>query len=189
MLRSGVVLLLVVCISSVEAADFSGIQSGLMLGTYATPRNGGMEITGIIPGYSSEGRLFPGDVLLRVTTDGKTMYRLQSTAEMETAKTAIGSNRPVAFEVRRPGVGLIYVWIEFTPVGTPAAANRTQAKPMFQVEPEKTAARETTGSNMAYLQTAERPQSVFSESEASPLRMPFVIQEESDPKAAALFVR
>lgn len=131
------------------AQDFSNVKSGLLLGIYAVPSQGGMRVTGIIPGYSAQGRLFPGDVLLRTTIDGVTMYRLRTHYEMENAKIAIGANQQAAVEFWRPNVGLMYAWVEFTPIYGPASAPQGQAysienpaKAEFKLESEKPGARE-----------------------------------------------
>lgn len=131
-----------------SAQDFSNVKSGLLLGIYAIPSQGGMRVTGIIPGYSAQGRLFPGDVLLRTTIDGLTMYRLRTHYEMENAKMAIGANQQAAVEFWRPSVGLMYAWVEFTPIYGPAAAPgqaysiENPAKAEFKLESEKPGARE-----------------------------------------------
>ncbi|MEZ6126270.1 MAG: hypothetical protein R3C49_24345 [Planctomycetaceae bacterium] len=113
--------------SSIQATDFSGVSSGLLLGVYASPAHGGMRVTSTIPGYSAEGRLFPGDVLLRTTIDGWQMYRLRTHYEMENAKSAIGAGQQAALEIYRPGEGLIYAWVEFTPIYGPATAYSVQS--------------------------------------------------------------
>ncbi|MCA8999745.1 MAG: hypothetical protein KDA80_22300 [Planctomycetaceae bacterium] len=135
------------------AQDFSDVKSGMLLGIYAAPGQGGMRVTGIIPGYSAEGRLFPGDVLLRATLDGAILHRLRTNYEMENAKMAIGANREAAIEFWRPGQGLMYAWVEFTPIAAPAAtfsfggvaadtAAPPQSKAMFKLESEKPGARD-----------------------------------------------
>lgn len=130
--------------SGLQAQDFSNVKSGLLIGVYAAPGNGGMRVTDTIPGYSAEGRLYPGDVLLRTTTDGNTVFRLRSTYEMENAKIAIGPNQTAAVELWRPGVGLIYAWVEFTPIAGPAAVYGAPApcKAEFRMESERPGARQ-----------------------------------------------
>lgn len=149
-------LSLVVILSSIglqaQANDFSNVKSGLLLGIYASPGYGGMRVTSTIPGYSAEGRLQHGDVLLRATVDGLTMYRLRTTYEMENTKMAIGPNREAALEIWRPGIGMIYAWVEFTPINGPAmmspfggvAADVAPgpAKAQFRMESEKGGARQ-----------------------------------------------
>lgn len=133
----------------VRATDFSNVTSGLLLGVYASPTVSGMQVSGTIPGYSAEGRLFPGDVLLRTTIDGWQMYRLRTHYEMEKAKSAIGPGREAAVEIYRPGQGLIYAWVEFTPIGGVAtyAVQGTNSPPQpraqaqFRMESEKPGAK------------------------------------------------
>ena len=142
--------------TSAVAADFSGVTSGLLLGVYASPGQGGMRVNSTIPGYSAQGRLFPGDVLLRATMDGWTMYNLRSHHEMENAKMAIGPGREAAVEIWRPGHGMIYAWVEFTPlysahaiayssapgVPQPRMQNKARGKASFRMETEKPGARQ-----------------------------------------------
>ncbi|MCA9037451.1 MAG: hypothetical protein KDA91_20080 [Planctomycetaceae bacterium] len=132
--------------------DYSNVRSGMLLGIYSQPCNGGLKITSIIEGYSAEGRLFPGDVLKRVTPDGNMIYTLRSLYEMENAKMAIGPNRQAAVEFYRPGVGLMYGWVEFTPIAGPAAVTSSggstkQYKAQFKLESEKPGARAMFKSN------------------------------------------
>lgn len=141
--------------STATAGDFSGVTSGLLLGVYASPAHGGMRVNNTIPGYSAEGRLFPGDVLLRATIDGWTMFNLRSHYEMENAKMAIGAGREAAVEIWRPGQGMIYAWVEFTPIYSspamirsmaPGAPSQPQmqnkARASFRMESEKPGARQ-----------------------------------------------
>jgi len=124
-------------------------NSGMLLGVYAHPANGGMCVTRSIPGYSAEGRLFSGDVLLQVTSDGFEFHQLRSSFEMEHAKMDIGANRPAALEVFRPGHGLIYMWVEFTPTFVPVQAHsqpsvlmqKQQYKAKIMMESERPGAR------------------------------------------------
>lgn len=114
------------------AQDYSQVKSGMLMGIYTLPGQGGMQVSGLIPGYSAQGRLQPGDVLLRVAVDENSMYRLRSLYELENAKIAIGPNREAALELWRPQVGLMYAWVEFTPLyapASPAAASPTAAAP------------------------------------------------------------
>lgn len=144
MTRFALSLVMVIGLSvAAVAQDFSNVKSGLLLGVYANPGNGGMRVSDTIPGYSAEGRLFPGDVLLRTTVDGVSVYRLRSHYETENAKIAIGPNREAAVELWRPGVGLIYAWVEFTPIGGPAAMYHSQAPcaARFKMESEKPGAK------------------------------------------------
>ena len=104
------------------AQDFSNVRSGMLLGIYTTPGYGGMQVSSLIPGYSAEGRLFPRDVLPRVAVDQNQVYRVRSLYEMENAKMMIGPNREAALEIWRPNQGVIYAWVEFTPLYGPAAA-------------------------------------------------------------------
>ncbi|MCA8992412.1 MAG: hypothetical protein KDA88_10555 [Planctomycetaceae bacterium] len=136
-------LAVLVTAATVNGQDFSSVKSGLLVGVYASPSNGGMRVSDTIPGYSAEGRLFPGDVLLRTTFDGVQVFRLRSHYEMENAKMAIGPNREAAMEIWRPGVGLIYAWVEFTPIASPTATYGAEVpcKAQFRMESEKPGAR------------------------------------------------
>lgn len=152
MSRIAFTLVLIASVTVARAGDFSNVRSGMLLGVYASPSKGGMQVQNTIPGYSAQGRLFSGDVLMRATTDGWQVYNLRSTYEMETAKMAIGPNREAALEIWRPGVGMIYAWVEFTPIAAPAAAytvngqrmqrSTGQSKAKFRMESEKPGARQ-----------------------------------------------
>lgn len=134
------------------AQDFSNVRSGLLLGVYANASYDGMRVTGTIPGYSAVGRLYPGDVLVRATTDGVNVYELRSHWAMENAKSAIGPNRPAAIEIYRPGQGYLYAWVEFSPLSAPTAVYSTRSgqasapaakgKAIFKMENEKSGARQ-----------------------------------------------
>ena len=92
-------------------------SSGMLLGVYAFPNYQGLRVTGTIHGYSAEGRLFPGDVLKRVTADGIHIYPTYSHGQIEYAKDQIGPYQMASLEIFRPGVGIMYLWVEFQPVG------------------------------------------------------------------------
>ena len=117
-------------------------SSGLLLGIYAYSNSQGLKVTGTIPGYSAQGRLWKGDVLLRVTTDGFNMYPVRNHWQIEFAKDQIGPNQQAALEIYRPGFGYEYLWVEFIPVGGgPVAAYgvqpKTQMKARIFTEQEK----------------------------------------------------
>ncbi|MCA9029365.1 MAG: hypothetical protein KDA66_01075 [Planctomycetaceae bacterium] len=160
-----VTLAVLVTAATVNGQDFSNVKSGLLVGVYASPGSGGMRVSDTIPGYSAEGRLFPGDVLLRTTVDGFDVYRLRSHYEMENAKIAIGPNREAAMEIWRPGVGLIYAWVEFTPIASPTGTYGAQVpcKAQFRMESEKPGARRmfdrgnTGGGRPPVIDRAPRP--------------------------------
>ena len=105
----------------VSASAQAAPSSGMLLGVYAFPNYQGLRVTGTIHGYSAHGKLFRGDVLKRVTADGLTVYPTRSHGQIEYAKDQIGPFQPAALEVFRPGVGFIYLWVEFQPVGGVAA--------------------------------------------------------------------
>ena len=92
-------------------------SSGMLLGVYAFSNYQGLRVTGTIHGYSADGRLFPGDVLKRVTADGFNIYPTRNTWQIEHAKDMIGPNQMASLEIFRPGVGIMYLWVEFQPVG------------------------------------------------------------------------
>jgi hypothetical protein len=78
----------------------------MLLGIYTMPGQGGMQVTGLIPGYSAEGRLFRGDVLLRVAVSEHEVYRVRSLSERENAKTVIGPQPPLLAVTVRPSLTL-----------------------------------------------------------------------------------
>lgn len=151
MIRSAITLVSLVALTAqaASAADFSNVRSGLLLGIYATPSHGGMRVSDTIPGYSAHGRLYPGDILMRAAIEDGPVYSLRTHYEMENAKIAIGSGREAGVEIWRPGYGMIYAWVEFTPIYGPAAAysvsggQKTQprSKALFKMESEKPGAR------------------------------------------------
>ncbi len=96
-------------------------SSGMLLGVYAFPNYQGLRVTGTIHGYSAHGRLYSGDVLKRVTADGFNIYPTYSHGQIEHAKDMIGPNQMASLEIFRPGVGIMYLWVEFQPVGGVAA--------------------------------------------------------------------
>jgi hypothetical protein len=92
------------------------VASGMLLGVYAITTSQGLQITSTIPGYSAEGRLFAGDVLLQTTAANMPMFSIRSHDLMEHAKSVIGPFREAAVEFYRPGVGLMYAWVTFQPI-------------------------------------------------------------------------
>ncbi len=137
--------LLISFVTVSAAQDFGNVKSGMLLGIYTAPSQGGMLVTDLIPGYSAEGRLEPGDILLRVAVSENEVYRLRSRFELEHAKMAIGPDREAALEIWRPSQGLMYAWVEFTPIYGPAAAAVSAAPgtntAKFKLESEKGGAR------------------------------------------------
>jgi hypothetical protein len=103
-------------------------SSGMLLGIYAFENWRGLRVTSTIPGYSADGRLFPNDVLTQVA-DGSLVYSARRRAAFEAAKDQIGPNRWVALEVYRPNVGLIYFWVQFTPVSGGGPLAHSQSGP------------------------------------------------------------
>ncbi|TWT49871.1 hypothetical protein KOR42_38230 [Thalassoglobus neptunius] len=137
-------LLLVSTLNVQAQAQGIQTQSGLLLGVYVQAVNQGMYVTSTIPGYSAVGRLHPGDILMRATADGQVIYNLRSLRELEMAKSAIGPNREAAIEFFRPGYGVQYAWVEFTPLMGPAAVSSSGVKQygaQFKLESEKPGAR------------------------------------------------
>jgi hypothetical protein len=153
--RRSVLSLFALAIASAATAAQAAPASGMLLGVYAFENFRGLRITGTIPGYSAEGRLFAGDVLLQATTDGSAIYSIRTMREFEWAKDQIGPSTPAALEVWRPGVGKIYFWVEFLPVGGAAAVRAyayeseagdappapVQMKAQFKTEAERPGAR------------------------------------------------
>jgi peptidoglycan hydrolase-like protein with peptidoglycan-binding domain len=134
------------------ASMAQNVPSGMLLGVYAFENFRGLRVTGTIPGYSAQGRLFPGDTLLQVS-DGTSVYSARSRFEFEMAKDRIGPNRWAALEVWRPQAGLIYFWVQFTPIGGgPAitsqgiAAAPQQMKAEIRTEAERPAGRQSARS-------------------------------------------
>lgn len=134
-----------------NAGDFSNVTSGMLLGIYSQPCSGGMKVTSLIPGYTAEGRIYPGDIIKRAAVPngaGAMTYLLRSHYEMEKAKTAIGPYRDAALEIYRPGIGLTYVWVQFTPLTGPSAASSAGSyKAQYKTEREKPGARNLFRSN------------------------------------------
>lgn len=130
--------------SNVATAQYDNVSSGMLLGIYAAPRYGGLGVQGFIPGYSAQTVLQQGDVLMRATADGATMFPIRSLYDMENMKSSIGANRDTALEVYRPGVGMTYCWVTFTPIYGPAAATvngQPKMKAQFKSEAVKPGAR------------------------------------------------
>ncbi|MEQ9407865.1 MAG: hypothetical protein RIK87_09055 [Fuerstiella sp.] len=140
-MKTLVALTLTLTASLTQAQDFSNVTSGMLLGIYSEPCSGGMRVNSLIPGYTAEGRLYPGDILKRATVDGLTIHRTRSHYEMENTKRAIGPNRDAALEIYRPGQGLVYVWVQFTPLYGPAAAGTKAFGARYKTEAEKPGAR------------------------------------------------
>jgi hypothetical protein len=125
-------------------AQFDNVTSGMLLGIYASPAQGGLCVRGFIPGYSAETVLRHGDVLMRGTSDGATFYPIRSLRDMETMKSSIGPNVETALEIYRPSEGYVYAMVTFTPLYGPAAAagGQQQVKAVFQSEQQKPRARQ-----------------------------------------------
>lgn len=143
-MKTLIATLAIVFTGSFAQAQYDNVSSGLLLGVYCQPCSNGMKVNSTIPGYTAEGRLFPGDILKRATIDGYNIYNLRSHYEMERTKTTIGANREAAMEIYRPGQGMIYVWVQFTPLYGPAATSATGQKQygaQFKTEREKPGAR------------------------------------------------
>jgi hypothetical protein len=117
LLRFSFVTAALLAASAVGSVANANNPSGMLLGVYAFENWQGLRVTGTIPGYSAHGRLFPNDVLLQATTDGVDVYCIKTMDEIECAKDQIGPNMPAAIEFFRPGVGLMYAWVEFQPIG------------------------------------------------------------------------
>jgi hypothetical protein len=125
--------------SSVPSAHAIQTPSGMLLGVRAFATYKGLRIQSLIPGYSAEGVLFVNDVLLRAS-DGTNIYSIKNHPEIEFAKEQIGPNRMAALELWRPGVGVVYVWVEFRPIGgAPAAA--AMSKAVYASEQERPGAK------------------------------------------------
>lgn len=105
--------------------------SGMLLGVYANTTPEGLKIVGTIPGYSAEGRLFAGDILTQATASGMPVFSIRSHSEMEYAKSQIGPFREAAVEFFRPGVGLMYAWVTFKPIGGGTQPHLHGAPPVF----------------------------------------------------------
>jgi hypothetical protein len=115
--------------------------SGMLLGVYARTTHDGLKIVGTIPGYSAEGRLFPGDVLLRATATEMPVLSIRSHSLMEQAKSRIGPFREAAVEFFRPGAGLMYAWVTFEPIDGDAHPHLHGPQPAFGPEQAHAAAR------------------------------------------------
>lgn len=109
--------------------------SGMLLGVYANTTPQGLEIQQTIPGYSAEGRLLPGDVLLQATAEGMPTFSIRSHDEIEHAKSQIGPYREAAIEFFRPSTGLMYAWVTFKPVGGEGPPHVHDPQPAFTNPP------------------------------------------------------
>ena len=89
--------------------------SGMLLGINGFENYRGLRVTSTIPGYSAEGRIFAGDVLTRVS-DGNQTFSARTFHAFEMAKDIIGTDRWASLELIRPGIGPVYLWVQFTPV-------------------------------------------------------------------------
>ncbi len=126
-----ILLTTAVVLSSVATAS-ADPSSGMLLGIYAFPNAHGLRVTSTMPEYSAHGKLFPHDVLTRVTADGVNLYPTRSFGQFEFAKDRIGPNTPAALEVFRPGEGYIYLWVEFIPVGGQIGVATVEARVMTE---------------------------------------------------------
>ena len=120
-----------VVLSSVASAS-AAPSSGMLLGIYAFPNYQGLRVTRTMPEYSAHGKLFRNDVLTRVTADGVNVFTTRSMDQFEYAKDQIGPNTPASLEVFRPGVGYIYLWVEFIPVGGEIGVASVKARMMTE---------------------------------------------------------
>lgn len=108
-------LSLALAVLGVTAAQ-AGPSSGMLLGVRAFPNARGLRVVDTIPGYPAEGRIFAGDVLIRVS-DGVNTFPVRTSRQIERAKDLIGPYQRVALELYRPYVGNVYLWVTFVPVG------------------------------------------------------------------------
>ena len=98
----------------------SAQSSGMLLGVRVTePQGPGLYVQSTIPGYSADGILRRGDIVLRAT-DGNQIYRTDTLRQIEFAKTRIGAMVPAEVEVSRligNGRRIEYFRVTFQPVG------------------------------------------------------------------------
>jgi hypothetical protein len=131
-------------------------SSGLLLGVYAYPNYQGLRVTDTMPGYSAQGRLFGGDVLLRVANGGG-VYSAKTPAALEFAKDQIGPYSQAALEVYRPSVGTIYLWVDFQPVDGGVQAYSSSGQPVKKLKANILTEKEKPGA-AAMFRSAEQRQ-------------------------------
>ncbi|MDA1016208.1 MAG: hypothetical protein O3A00_17350 [Planctomycetota bacterium] len=101
-------------------------RSKMLLGIHCTQQRApGLYVHSTIAGYSADGILRRGDVVLR-TTNGDRIYSTNTHYEIEEAKLAIGSSVPASIEVRRVNrfgnAEVLYFDVLFQPIGGVHAA-------------------------------------------------------------------
>lgn len=119
--RQTCVCLAVTAMSAFFTGFVSAQSSGMLLGIRATePQGPGLYVQSTIPGYSADGVLRRGDLVLRVT-DGVRIFRTDTLRQIETAKTRIGAGTTAEVEVSRRNPNgrrtLKYFTVIFQPVG------------------------------------------------------------------------
>lgn len=101
-------------------------RSGLLLGiTYTKSQARGLYVQRTLPGYSADGLLRRGDVLLRIADEDYRIYDINSGTALENAKIAIGQTKQAEVEVRRRysngSTDVLHFRVTFQPIeGIPA---------------------------------------------------------------------
>jgi hypothetical protein len=104
-------------------------SSGLLLGIrYTKNRSRGLYVQSTMDGYSADGILRRGDVLLRIADENGRIFNINSGSAIEYAKATIGRNTQAEVEIRRRyqdgSTELRYYLVVFQPIGGLPAGQR-----------------------------------------------------------------
>lgn len=103
-------------------------SSGLLLGIYYTKaQERGLFVQNTIDGYSADGQILKGDILVRIADERHRVFSINSGRDLEDTKARIGRNSPADVEVLRSyrdgSRETLYFRVVFQPVGgLPASA-------------------------------------------------------------------
>lgn len=100
------------------------VEPKLLLGAYLNGIEGGLQVTGTVPGSPASQSLRSGDVIRSIAVMGQPTRKLETVNQLEYAKRAIGPNRQVLLEVIRPGIGVTHLPVTFRPADEFALATR-----------------------------------------------------------------
>lgn len=104
----------------------AAVDSALRLGAYLEETDGGLHVTGTLPGSPARDALRPGDIIRRIAIAGQPPRQLNTLLKFEYAKRDLGPDRRAALEVLRPGHGTRYVWVTFR-TAEESAGNTTKS--------------------------------------------------------------
>jgi len=104
-------------------------SSGLLLGIrYTKNSSRGLYVQSTMDGYSADGILRRGDVLLRIADENGRIFNINSGSAIEHAKATIGRNTQAEVEIRRRyqdgSTELRYYLVAFQPIGGIPAGQR-----------------------------------------------------------------